>query len=123
MPEIGQGIERRVAAALHPLDRPEEVPGRRPRCPELPADLLKGVTEGRRSGGFDGTRAQGDPHRRGDADGRGAPDREVPDRRDDLTVVGAGDVPLDEREGPLVDHHDGAVLPEDGADCLVQCHR
>ena len=32
---IGQGVERRVAAAPHPLDRPEEVPGRRARWPRI----------------------------------------------------------------------------------------
>ena len=116
---IAHGVERRFTAALHPLDRPEEVPGRRARGPRIvgrsPSKAARKAVGG---GGVDRTRAQGDPHRRGDADGRGAADREILDRRDDLAVVGAGDIPLRERQGPLVDHDDGVVLPENGADCL-----
>ncbi len=49
-----------------------------------PQIFSEGLAELCRGIGLDPQGAQGDPHRRGDADGRGAPDREIVDRRDDL---------------------------------------
>jgi hypothetical protein len=64
-------------------------------------------------------RSQGDPHGRGHADRRGAPDREIIDRIDHLMVVSTGDIPLRKREGPLIDHDDGIVLPIDCPDRMI----
>src|SRR4030042_5628832 len=70
----GEGI---VTAAFHPLDRPEQIPRRRPGCEKLQADFIKGVTEGLGGVCCDMECTEGDPHCRGDAYSRGAPDGQI----------------------------------------------
>ena len=106
----GLASERRVFR-LHALDRPEEIARGRPGPAEPVADRRESFVRAGRAP--DAQESEGDPVRRGDADGRGAPDDHRLDGDRDFLVRPADNIGLLERELPLVDHDDRVVAPFD----------
>ncbi len=110
-PQAGAAV--RFVGRPHPLQRPEEVPGRRPRPLEPPVDALEIGLERAGRLGAHGHDAEDEPVGRGDADRRRPADDHLLDGLGDLDVGPAADVDLLGREFPLVDHDHGLAAPGD----------
>ena len=108
-PRPGRGAER----SLHPVDRPEQVHGGRPRSPHQLARLVELGGEFLGASGRAPAHAQGDAHRGRDADGRRSADDHRPDRARDFGRRLAADVDFLCRKLALVDHHHRVGLSRD----------
>ena len=114
------GIERRVRRrellepALHALDGPEQIHGRRPRLRDRLADRRKfraKFFERARAGTLD---AERHAHRRGHANRRRAANHHVLDRRRDFAIVRVGVVDHFSRQAALVEHDHTLAGPFNG---------
>ena len=99
---------------LHALDRPEQIHGRGPRGRQHVGQPLEVDGKLLRAGGLAATGAQGQGHRGGNANRRGAPNHHGPDGLGHLGAGLATHVDLATRQLALVDHHDVVAVPGDG---------
>ena len=98
---------RRVGErALHPLDRPEQIHGRRTRPRHQLADLVELRREFLRSGRLALAHRERDAHGGRHANRRRAADHHRLDRARDLGAGLAADVDFLRWKLPLIDHHD-----------------
>ena len=97
--------------ALHAIDGPEEVDGRRARVGHHLAQLVELTGELGRSGCGALPHAKRQSHGRGDANRRRASDHHRLDRFRDVLRALAGHVDLRARQLALIDHHDAFVVP------------
>ena len=104
---------RPLVNRFHPLQGPEEVPGRRPRPLEALVDLLEIAVDRAARLRAQGHGAQDEAVGRGDADRRRAADDHLLDGLGHLDVGAAADVGLLPGELALVDHDDGTASPGD----------
>jgi len=108
-------VPQAIEHTAHPVRCPEQVDRRGPRAGDGAAHRVEAprLLAPVQAGG-DLPRPEGDAHRRGDADGRGAADHHVADGIGNLLMGAAAAERHLVWKQPLVDHHDAVGRPFDG---------
>ena len=115
------GGRQSIEAPFHPLQRPEQVHGRRPRLANRLADEREFGTQLARRNRRRALHSQRHAHGRRDSDGRRAADDHVANRLGDVAIVGVSVTDELAGQASLIDHHHAFLSPLDGL-CNAQAN-